>query len=155
MRRQRTCLQCCSCSLLIYLTHPHPSLLAGLLRIHYTHTIDGPSVLAPSQPTYSLDLTTAHMTCTARLHLSGSGQSLKHPDGSPQPRCNRVHVVGVLKPRVQCTARHHHVTDQHYNHARRTCSSRLLQTRHLLSFLVTSTNVDQSQQLLIKSAILL
>ena len=47
--------------LLIYLPPPHPSRLAGLLRIYYAHTVAESSVLAPSQPTYLVSLTTAYM----------------------------------------------------------------------------------------------
>jgi len=66
--------------LLIYLPPLYPSRLAGLLRIYYAHTIDGPSVLAPSPPTYGIwrALLLHTCTCMACLNISGFGQSVKN-----------------------------------------------------------------------------
>jgi len=73
--------------------------------IYYTHTIDGQSVLAPSQPTYLVVLTTAYMHMYVLFTLSSFGQSSKNRDPWPQPRYNRIR--SILKhaiTRVQCTA---------------------------------------------------
>ena len=73
--------------------------------IYYTHTIDGLSVLAPSEPTYLVGLTTAHMHTYILFTLSSFGQYSKNQDPWPQPRYNRMRFI--LKhaiTRVQCTA---------------------------------------------------
>jgi len=44
-----------------YLYLPPPFTSCWAATIYYAHTVDGPSVLVPSPPTYLVGLTTAHM----------------------------------------------------------------------------------------------